>query len=134
MTPGRRCCLVLLGLLGGALGAAAAGEAQVIYPGGAPAATAAAARPPDAGLGAVTVVGSVALAAVGGWLLWRGRQLPFPGRTARKLAIEETRSLGSRQYLVVASYEGQKLLLGVCPGRIDLLTPLAGPPARTPAP
>ena len=97
-------------------------------------ATPAAARPPDAGLGAVTVVGSVALAAVGGWLLWRGRQLPFPGRTARKLAIEETRSLGSRQYLVVASYEGQKLLLGVCPGRIDLLTPLAGPPARIPAP
>jgi flagellar protein FliO/FliZ len=38
--------------------------------------------------------------------------------------IDETKSLGSRQYLVVASYEGRKLLLGVCPGRIDLLTPL----------
>ena len=52
------------------------------------------------------------------------------GRDVRKLAIDETRSLGSRQYLVVASYEGKKLLLGVCPGRIDLLTPLDSPSPR----
>jgi flagellar protein FliO/FliZ len=42
-----------------------------------------------------------------------------------KLQIEETRSLGNRQYLVVAVYEGQKLLLGVTPGQIQLLTPLS---------
>ena len=65
-----------------------------------------------------------------GWLVWRGRKLNLSGRDPRQLVINETRSLGSRQYLVVASYEGKKLLLGVCPGRIDLLTPLESRPAR----
>ena len=41
-----------------------------------------------------------------------------------QLTIDETRSLGSRQYLVVASYQDKKFLLGVCPGRIDLLSAL----------
>lgn len=80
----------------------------------------------DPGMGAITVIGTMMLAGAGGWLLLRGRKLPFPGRVAKKLSIDETRSLGSRQYLVVASYEGKKMLLGVCPGRIDLLTPLDG--------
>jgi flagellar protein FliO/FliZ len=44
----------------------------------------------------------------------------------RSLAIDETRSLGNRQYLVVASYEGKKFLIGVCPGRIDMLSSLDG--------
>jgi flagellar protein FliO/FliZ len=38
--------------------------------------------------------------------------------------IEETRSLGNRQYLIVAAYEEKKLLLGVTPGRIKLLCDL----------
>jgi flagellar protein FliO/FliZ len=80
----------------------------------------------DPGMGAVTVIGTMLLAGAGGWLLLKGRKLPFPGRVVKKLSIDETRSLGSRQYLVVASYEGKKMLLGVCPGRIDLLTPLNG--------
>jgi flagellar protein FliO/FliZ len=80
----------------------------------------------DPGMGSMTLVGAFLLAAVGGWLLLRGRKISLPRRAARKLEIDETRSLGSRQYLVVASYEGKKLLLGVCPGRIDLLTPLEG--------
>ena len=50
-------------------------------------------------------------------------------RDARQLAIQETRSLGNRQYLVVASYEDKKFLLGVTPGRIEMLTPLAAPAA-----
>jgi flagellar protein FliO/FliZ len=51
----------------------------------------------------------------------------------RKLAIAETKSLGNRQYLVVASYEDKKFLLSVCPGRIELLTPLDGSsPAKLP--
>ena len=88
----------------------------------------------DPGMGPVTLVGALLLACAGGWLLLRGRKISLPGRSARKLAIDETRSLGSRQYLVVASYEGRKLLLGVCPGRIDLLTPLDGSamPPRSP--
>jgi flagellar protein FliO/FliZ len=34
--------------------------------------------------------------------------------------------LGNRQFLVVAEYEGRKMLLGVCPGRIELLSELGG--------
>jgi flagellar protein FliO/FliZ len=72
----------------------------------------------------------LALGAVvtGGWLLWRQRRTPagIAGRDARKLAVTESRSLGNRQYLVVADYDGRKFLLGVCPGRIDLLAPLDG--------
>ncbi len=88
----------------------------------------------DPGMGAVTVIGTMVLAGAGGWLLLRGRKLPFPGRVVKKLSIDETRSLGSRQYLVVASYEGKKMLLGVCPGRIDLLTPLNSQDAAPKAP
>ena len=44
----------------------------------------------------------------------------------RKLVISETRMLGNRQFLVVAEYEEKKLLIGVCPGRIDYLCALNG--------
>ncbi len=44
----------------------------------------------------------------------------------RKLNIAETRMLGNRQFLVVAEYEDRKMLIGVCPGRIDYLCTLAG--------
>ena len=45
-----------------------------------------------------------------------------PKRPAiRKLEISETRMLGNRQFLVVAEYEGKRMLIGVCPGRIDYL-------------
>ncbi|HYC72662.1 MAG TPA: flagellar biosynthetic protein FliO, partial [Opitutaceae bacterium] len=66
---------------------------------------------------------AAAAAGVGAWYLLRRRNQAVPG-AERKLVIAETRSLGNRQYLVVADYEGRKLLLGVCPGRIDLLTKL----------
>lgn len=68
----------------------------------------------------------VAMAGVGGWMVWRHRRGTPVGRDARALAIDETRSLGNRQFLVVASYEGKKFLIGVCPGRIDLLSALDG--------
>src|ERR1044071_8436364 len=95
----------------------AADEAQVIYPGGTPGAAAPAPKAGD-GFGFATVLGVVVLAGVGGWMLWRGRKTNVGGKDGRLLAIDETRPLGNRQYLVVASYEGKKLLLGVCPGRI----------------
>jgi flagellar protein FliO/FliZ len=44
----------------------------------------------------------------------------------RKLVISETRTLGNRQFLIVAEYDNRKMLLGVCPGRIDYLSTLAG--------
>ena len=76
----------------------------------------------------------IACAGAGAWLWWRGRRgAPVSGlRADRRLAIAETRPLGGRQYLVVADYDGKKFLLSVCPGRIELLTPLD--PARPPSP
>lgn len=44
----------------------------------------------------------------------------------RKLEISETRMLGNRQFLIVAEYEQRKMLIGVCPGRIDYLCTLSG--------
>lgn len=96
---------------------------QVIKP-------AAGAKPAAPSIGAggtlnfLTLVIALALAAAGAWLFWRNRRAPGIRREGRLLAIDETRSLGNRQYLVVASYENKKFLLGVCPGRIDLLAPL----------
>jgi len=68
------------------------------------------------------------LAGAGGWWLWLKRKGGFRGGLAgaSHLTIAETKSLGSRQYLVVADYDGKKYLLGVCPGSIELLTPLEG--------
>jgi flagellar biogenesis protein FliO len=39
----------------------------------------------------------------------------------RKLQVPEIRPLGNRQFLVIAEYETTRILLGVSPGRIDLL-------------
>ncbi len=66
------------------------------------------------------------LAGAGAWLLWRRRAggSPFGGKDDHKLVIQETRNLGNRQYLVVATYEGKKFLLGVTSERIQMLTTL----------
>jgi flagellar protein FliO/FliZ len=45
-------------------------------------------------------------------------------RSERRLHIREMKSLGGRQFLVVAEYEGRRMLLGVCPGRIEHLCEL----------
>ncbi len=120
----RRALTLLLGLAAAAPACRAADDYGVAFAGAQPAP----ARAPD-GLGPITVVGVILLGGAGAWLLVRGRKIQLPGRVVRRLNIDETRSLGSRQYLVVASYEGKKLLLGVCPGRIDLLTPLDASPS-----
>jgi flagellar protein FliO/FliZ len=52
--------------------------------------------------------------------------LPPKSKGVRKLNVAETRMLGNRQFLVVAEYEGRRMLLGVCPGRIELLSDLGG--------
>jgi flagellar protein FliO/FliZ len=119
---------LLLGLTAGlALAVTALAQDQVIYPRSSALADAPAAPRASGVNGALLVLG-LAAAAAGGWLLWRQRRSPagFAGRDARKLAVAESRALGNRQYLVVADYDGKKFLIGVCPGRIDLLAPLDG--------
>lgn len=100
-------------------------EDQVIYP-RAPAPAEAPADRAGSGLNPALLALALGAAGAGGWLLWRQRSAAAgaAGRVARKLAIAESRPLGNRQYLVVANYDGRKFLLGVCPGRIDLLSPL----------
>lgn len=67
------------------------------------------------------------LFAGGAFLLRNGMALFQPRfKGERKLEVSETRTLGNRQFLVVATYEDRKVLLGVCPGRIDYLCMLAG--------
>ncbi len=102
----------------------AADDNKVIYPGNSTKSDTAAAAATSSGLNTMTLVIGLALAGVGGWLFWRNRRGTPVGKDLRALAIEETRSLGNRQFLVVASYSGKKFLLGVCPGQINLLTAL----------
>ena len=123
-------CLVTT-LISAASAEEKAKDAAVIYPRAADKAveTSSAGSPGYSGI----LVAALLLAGAGGWLFWRGKGSPRGAISVRKLAIAETKSLGNRQYLVVASYENKKFLLGVCPGRIELLTPLDGelPPASS---
>lgn len=104
----------------------------VIYPRG----NAPAGAPAGGGTGGsntLFLLGAAAVAAAGGWWLWQKRRMGMGGAAgAARLAIVESRPLGSRQYLVVADYDGRKFLLGVCPGSIEMLTPLDGgqPPSK----
>ena len=122
MRPLRR--LLLVAALGGMLASLtmAAEDERIVYPG--KAAPAASPVETGKGWGSFTLVAGLGLAAAGAWLIWRGRQGPMRTAEHRALTIAETRSLGNRQFLVVAAYENKKFLLGVCPGRIDLLAPL----------
>ena len=71
----------------------------------------------------VTLAGLV----IGGYLLLkRGLPLRPAGVSEHRLHLRETKMLGNRQFLVVAEYEGSKILLGVGPGRIEYLCPLDG--------
>jgi flagellar protein FliO/FliZ len=72
------------------------------------------------------LVAALLFAAGGGWLLLQKRKAGPAGGRGRKLQIDETRPLGNRQYLIVADYDGKKFLIGVTPGRIQMLTPLEG--------
>lgn len=98
-------------------------DSTVIFPAGAEQAETKTA-PKTSGFNAVTLVAALLLASAGGWFLWTKRRGTSGSRISSALAVEETRPLGNRQYLVVASYEGRKFLLGVCPGQINLLAPL----------
>lgn len=105
---------------------------EVIYPRGTAPAGKAAAPAGAGGANSYLLLGTAVLAAGAGWWLWTKRRAGPAGGASAKLAIVESRSLGSRQYLVVADYDGRKFLLSVCPGSIELLTPLDGTPPSPP--
>ncbi len=69
--------------------------------------------------------GMLVLFVGGAWLLRNGLPMMQKNKGPRKLNVSETRGLGGRQFLVVAEYENRKVLLGVCPGRIDYLCSLS---------
>jgi flagellar protein FliO/FliZ len=116
----RLLALALVALL--ASTAFAADDNMVITPGASRVAAPAASA--GSTLNSMSLILGVALAGAGGWLVWRNRRGVPVGRDLRSLAIEETRSLGNRQFLVVAAYKDKRFLIGVCPGRIDMLSPL----------
>lgn len=119
-----RLCWLTLGVLSAVRLAADTGT--VLYPRNQAVEHPAASGSPAA-VGVTTSVLVVLAGAAAGWLLWRRlRSAARPGSGAQQLVVAETRSLGNRQFLVVATYGGQKFLLGVCPGRVNLLAPLDG--------
>jgi flagellar biosynthetic protein FliO len=72
------------------------------------------------------VLGLVALLA---WLVRRGT-LAWPGRTdGAPVAIERAVPLGERRSLVIVAVEGRRLLLGLTPAQVTLVTEL-GPSPR----
>jgi flagellar biogenesis protein FliO len=76
--------------------------------------------------GYVVMVG-VALVALALVILRGGVWGLFPSATKveRKLIVRESRMVGARQQLMVVEYDGHKMLLGVSPGSIEYLCPLA---------
>jgi len=129
------------GLTGRAQTPAGTDPAELVYPrGGAPAAQQPASAPTgpgpfappttSGGLGqAAAYIVILALIAGGAWLLVKRGSLPRPfTRSEGRLKVLESKMLGNRQFLMVVEYEDAKMLLGVCQGRIDYLTPLAGHP------
>lgn len=66
----------------------------------------------------------VGFGAAGFWWWQRRRAAQGPLGKSAGLFVEQSRSLGNRQFLVVASCDGRRFLLGVAPGQINSLAEL----------
>jgi flagellar protein FliO/FliZ len=76
-------------------------------------------------VGTVVVLGVLVVLAA---LLRRG-VLKLPGqRASRALSVETALSLGDRRSVVVLNVEGRRILLGLTPGNIAILTELGAAP------
>lgn len=82
---------------------------------------------PDWTRALIAAVVVVALAGGCAWLFRRGTFGPLVRRRGRLVTTETVAMLGERRTLVVATVEGRRLLLGVTPAQISLLTELHGP-------
>lgn len=61
-----------------------------------------------------------------GWLVRRGQLL---GKTRKPMTIESALSLGERRSLAIVTVEGRRLLLGLAPNHVSLVTELAQGPS-----
>lgn len=68
----------------------------------------------------------LALLAATLWLLRKG--LTRRGRDGAAMSVETSLSLGERRSLVVVRVEGRRLLVGVAPGQVRLVTELGAAP------
>jgi flagellar biosynthetic protein FliO len=82
------------------------------------------------GLAAVFVV--LGLVALFAWLLRKGVFGPLGRRGSSAVTVETAVPLGERRSVVVIAVEGRRLLLGLAPGQVSLLTELRGQPAGFP--
>ena len=98
-------------------------EDTVLYPAGSPSAPGAAPTAAKSGPGSTWIFTVVVIGAAAGFWWWR-RRGGSPLRQGGLIAIEDTRALGNRQFLVVAECDGRRFLLGVAPGNIQMLSPL----------
>jgi flagellar protein FliO/FliZ len=66
-------------------------------------------------------------------LAWLARRGSFAALRAanRAVAIETAVSLGERRSLVVVAVEGRRLLLGLTPGQVSLVTELSPAPPES---
>jgi flagellar protein FliO/FliZ len=79
------------------------------------------------GLIAVFVV--LGLVALFAWLLRRGAFGPLGRRGPAAIRVETAVALGERRSVVIVAVEGRRLLLGLAPGQVSMLTELqAAPP------
>jgi flagellar protein FliO/FliZ len=69
----------------------------------------------------VVVFGLLALLA---WLAKRGLLMGLPGQRNSPVKVETTVPLGERRSLVIVSIEGRRLLLGLTPMQVSLVTEL----------
>lgn len=83
--------------------------------------------------GFLAVVIVLALVGTLAWLARRGAFASLQPRH-RAIAVETAVPLGERRSLVVVAVEGRRLLLGLTPGQVSLVTELApaAPAASTP--
>jgi flagellar protein FliO/FliZ len=81
----------------------------------------------NAFLAVLIVLGLVAALA---WLLRRGSLGALTGRGG-VINVETAVALGERRSLVIVSVEGRRLLLGLTPTHMSLVTELQGPPPAT---
>ena len=76
-----------------------------------------------------TIVSLLAVLVLMGGCLWLVRRGGFPGgmrKGVRAVQIETAVALGDRRQLVIVAVEGRRLLLGVTPMHVSLVTELAG--------